>query len=123
MNDSKDTVARFFFSRWLEFARESFKEGSPEFALFYCNLCRNTAKDKRLGLNSLEETKLKLVENSASLLLAKNWWDIATDKDCPCNPGMAMQFCSEFLGRTGLSSSALGITQVEFDKIEQQLGR
>ena len=125
MNDKeKDVaVAKFFLPRNLEFAKRSFREDDvPDFAVFYCGRYRKIAKEAQLDLSVEEDATLKLIENSAKLSIATAWWNQTASGDY-YDPVVAIQFCSKCLGEAGLSPSAMGITQSEFDKVKQQLGQ
>ena len=129
-NKEKDiAVARFFLPRYLESAKKTFREDSvpegdsaPEFAIFYCGRYREIAEKVQISLTTKEDTELKLIENSARLLVAIQWWNQAASGDCR-DPVMAIQFCSEYLDEAGLSASTMGVTQAEFDSIKQRLGQ
>ena len=125
MNDKeKDVaVAKFFFPWYLESAKRSFrKDDVPDFAVLCCGRYREMAEKAQLDLSVEEDATLQLIENSAKLLIATAWWNQAASGDC-YDPVMAIQFCSKYLGEAGLSPSAMGITQSEFDKVKQQLGQ
>ena len=123
MNDEDIAVAKFFLPRYLESAKRSFREDSvPDFAVFNCGRYREIAEEVQISLSVAEDTELKLIENSARLLIAIQWWNMAASGDCR-DPVEAIQFCSEYLDEAGLSASAMGVTQAEFDNVKQRLGQ